>query len=431
VHLSKKSMANITGTTSSDSLAGTTGDDYIQGLAGDDTINPGLGRDTVNGGEDNDLLVLDYSSNSYMEDNGGLRGYPSRIENGISVGNFYAYKSNSNFDQVRFQQIDRFQLTGTKTADFITTANGNDLLNGDAGNDNLDGGLGNNTLIGGAGNDAITSGAGNDNLNGGLGEDSLNGGTGNNALNGGAGKDFYVINTVDDTVTETSTIATEIDTVQSSITYTLINNLENLTLTGIDWIDGTGNALNNNLVGNDGKNRLYGMLGNDSLRGAAGNDVMRGGDGNDTLSGGAKSDAMAGGYGNDILNGDLGNDNLTGGNGDDQFIYDTNSVFTTSQVGIDRLLDFVSGSDKILLDKTTFSALSSLAGNGFNVASEFAVVGSDAAVTSEAALIIYSSETGKLFYNQNGAMSGLGSGAQFAILTGLPDISANDFILQA
>jgi Ca2+-binding RTX toxin-like protein len=423
-------MANITGTASSDTLAGTTGDDYIQGLAGDDNINPGLGHDTVNGGEDNDLLILDYSGNAYTGDKSGLRGYASETENGSFFGNFYAY-NRKNYDQVRFEDINRFQLTGTKTIDYITTGKSDDLLNGNAGDDNLNGGDGNNTLIGGPGNDAITSGAGNDNLNGGPGGDSLNGGTGSNILTGGAGNDSYVVNTVDDIVTETSTTATEIDTVQSTISFTLVNNLENLTLAGSNGIDGRGNDLNNIIVGNDGNNRLEGMLGNDSLKGATGNDVMGGGDGSDTLTGGASSDAMGGGYGNDVLIGDSGNDHLAGGNGNDQFIYDTSTVFATSQVGIDRIIDFFSDADKIVLDKTTFSSLSSIAGNGFNVASEFAVVGSDAVVASEDALIVYSSETGNLFYNQNGSISGLGSGAQFAILRGLPDLSANDFIFQA
>lgn len=423
-------MANITGTANNDTLAGTTGDDYIQGLAGDDHINPGLGHDTVNGGEDNDLLILNYSSNTFTGDKSGLRGYASETANGSFFGNFYAYNS-KNYDQVRFEDINRFQLTGTKTSDSITTGKSDDLLNGDAGNDNLNGGLGNNTLIGGVGNDSITSGAGNDSLDGGLGEDSLDGGTGSNVLTGGTGNDTYVVNTVDDTVTETSNTVTEIDAVKSTISFTLVDNLENLTLTGVNGIDGTGNSLNNSLVGNDGNNRLYGMLGDDSLKGATGNDVMRGGDGNDTLAGGYSGDAMGGGYGNDILIGDSGNDHIAGGKGDDQFIYDTSTVFATNQVGIDRVFDFFSDTDKIVLDKTTFNALSSIAGSGFNVASEFAVAGSDTAVASEDAFIVYSSETGNLFYNQNGAISGLGSGAQFAILRGLPDMSASDFILQA
>ncbi|MGL4881737.1 MAG: M10 family metallopeptidase C-terminal domain-containing protein, partial [Waterburya sp.] len=63
--------------------------------------------------------------------------------------------------------------------------------------------------------------------------------------------------------------------------------------------------------------------------------------------------------------------------------------------------------------------------------SEFAVVGSDTAVATASALIVYSSGTGNLFYNQNGVTTGLGSGGQFATLSEIPALSATDFILQA
>jgi hypothetical protein len=49
----------------------------------------------------------------------------------------------------------------------------------------------------------------------------------------------------------------------------------------------------------------------------------------------------------------------------------------------------------------------------------------------EAYLIVYSSDNGNLFYNQNGVASGLVSGAEFASLSGIPALSANDFVLQA
>ncbi|HBE21112.1 MAG TPA: Ig family protein, partial [Cyanobacteria bacterium UBA11149] len=64
------------------------------------------------------------------------------------------------------------------------------------------------------------------------------------------------------------------DTINSSVTYTLSDNVENLTLTGINPIDGTGNNLNNRLIGNSANNTLTGGEGNDNLDGKAGNDTM-------------------------------------------------------------------------------------------------------------------------------------------------------------
>jgi Ca2+-binding RTX toxin-like protein len=74
-----------------------------------------------------------------------------------------------------------------------------------------------------------------------------------------------------------------IDTVQSSVPWTLGANVENLTLTGMTAINGTGNALANVLIGNAGSNVLTGGDGNDTLLGGKGNDVLNGGVGNDVF----------------------------------------------------------------------------------------------------------------------------------------------------
>ncbi|MFX5701049.1 type I secretion protein, partial [Acinetobacter baumannii] len=129
----------------------------------------------------------------------------------------------------------------------------------------------NNVLIGNSAINTLTAGVGDDYLDGGAGADKLLGGIGN---------DTYVIDNTGDIVTENA--GEGIDTVLSSITYTLSSNLENLTLTGSTAINATGNTLNNTLTGNSGVNALNGGAGNDILDGQGGNDQLTGGTGIDT-----------------------------------------------------------------------------------------------------------------------------------------------------
>ncbi|KNH43125.1 type I secretion protein, partial [Pseudomonas lini] len=92
----------------------------------------------------------------------------------------------------------------------------------------------------------------------------LDGGLGADILIGGAGNDTYVVDNIGDVISETSTLAGEIDTVRSSVTFTLGANLENLTLTGAANLNGIGNTLNNVITGNDGNNQLNGGAGLDT-----------------------------------------------------------------------------------------------------------------------------------------------------------------------
>ena len=276
------------------------------------------------------------------------------------------------------------------------------------------------------------------------------------------------------------------DTLQSSITRTLPNNVENLRLIGSNNINGTGNAGDNKITGNSGNNILAGANGNDiycfnastplgsdtiqetttggidtldftgtntavrvnlgttavqtavtnnlkltfsanntieNIISDSGNDRLTGNSLNNTLTGGGGNDQLTGQDGNDSLIGGFGDDLLTGGNGSDNFI------FNSSNLGIDAISDFTSGSDKIVLSKAIFTALQSIIGNGFSQPAEFASVADDDLVATSSAFIVYSNSSGSIYYNQNGSAAGLGSGFEFANLLTVPTLIAADFTL--
>ncbi len=109
-------------------------------------------------------------------------------------------------------------------------------------------------------------------------------------MTGGAGNDTYVVDNTADKVIEAASGGA--DKVESSVTFTLAANVENLTLTGASAIDGAGNALANRLIGNAANNKLDGGAGADSWRRrrqrysdrGRGADVLEGGLGNDYAS---------------------------------------------------------------------------------------------------------------------------------------------------
>ncbi len=141
------------------------------------------------------------------------------------------------------------------------------------------------------------------------------------------------------------------------------------------------------------------------------------------------NDKIDGKSGNDLLRGGAGNDTLIGGAGADRFLYNTNFAFASSAIGVDAIADFKhSQGDKIILDKTTFSTITSTAGTGFSNVGDFKITSSGAASTAK---IIYDAVSGQLFYNQNGSAAGFGSGGLFATLTAAPTLTATDFIIQA
>jgi len=168
-----------------------------------------------------------------------------------------------------------------------------------------------------------------DHLLGGAGDDTLDGGAGVDVMSGGLGNDLYIVNTAADVVDEAG--GDGVDSVSSSVTFTLGTDVENLTLTGTVAINGSGNGANNSLSGNSAINILSGFEGDDLLQGFGGNDQLLGGGGNDRLIGGT------------------GNDRLTGGAGTDAFVFGTGQG---NDVVVDFDFDAAGGQD--LLDISGF-----------------------------------------------------------------------------
>jgi hypothetical protein len=150
-------------------------------------------------------------------------------------------------------------------------------------------------LYGLGGNDRLYANGGDDQLYGGDGNDLLDGGTGADVMYGGAGDDLYRVDNLADVVSETTVPGVDdggVDTVESTITYSLGAFLEKLTLKGTTAINGTGNDLANRLAGNDAANVLSGRGGDDLMLGNGGDDILIGGAGKDELWGGLGSDTF-------------------------------------------------------------------------------------------------------------------------------------------
>ncbi len=403
------------GNNDNNTLIGAAGENVIAGAGGDDILVDIGGNDAMYGGTGNDTYVLKNEAGQPWA------GYSQTVE-----------FADAGHDRVETwathtlaENIEALVLRGGANINGTGNAGDNEVY-GNAGNNVLDGGDGNDILY-----DALLGESGDDTLLGGKGDDQLYGGGGLNTLSGGAGNDLYVLYMASNLLSEN--LNEGIDTVRSTLSYTLGNHLENLELMGEGDGFAIGNGLANQLTGNAGNNLLDGGDGSDTASYAnAGVGVTvslltsgaqdTGGAGTDTLAnienltGSAYADILTGDAKNNALAGGLGADTLTGGAGADRF------RFATSLGGdnLDTVQDFATGQDSLRLDDAAFGAIGGL--GQFAAGDERFFVGASAHDASDR--IIYDPSTSALFYDADG--NGAGGAVSFAILTGHPALAATD-----
>jgi Ca2+-binding RTX toxin-like protein len=383
----KEGNDSVNGFAGNDVINGDSGNDSLFGGLGNDTLNGGSGRDSLDGGENNDTLnggsgtdnlfgdIGDDTLNGDSEDDSLSGGDGNDILNGGSENDSLI---GGNGNDILNGGSENDSLSGGDNQDTLDGGVGNDSLDGGSNIDNLRGGFGddtyfvdntgdivienlnegtdtvntsvsytlvnnlenltltgttffgggnslNNTILGNIANNSLFGSDGNDFLKGDLGNDFLDGGTGADNLIGGPGNDTYFVDNIGDIVQEfRNPLNINLkDTVQSSISYTLGNFLEDLTLTGLGAINGIGNALNNTIKGNSSDNIISGFDGNDRITGGLGNDTLDGGNGQDLL---------------------IGDKNGSSNSGNDTFIFRFGQSTVTSP---DSIVGFAIGSDKI------------------------------------------------------------------------------------
>ena len=345
----------LSGLDGDDQLFGNSGNDTLLGGNGNDWLDGGLGDDRMEGGAGDDRYVVNAALDVVVE---AVAAGTDTVESSISF--------------ILVANVENLLLTGNSWDALDGQGNAlNNRLTGNNGNNNLDGGSGADTMVGGGGNDT------------------------------------YTVDDAGDVVVEASGAGD--DHVRSTITYTLANDLEHLTLLGTNVINGVGNASANRIIGNNAANRLEGLAGNDTLDGGAGADTMIGGLGVDlyrvddsgdviietgtdvdtvessvnyTLgtrienlvligtavngTGNALSNRLIGNSLNNLLDGGVGNDQMEGGLGDDTYIVDSGSDWITeaASAGTDTVRASISYTLGSNLENLELTGTFDINGNG-------------------------------------------------------------------
>jgi Ca2+-binding RTX toxin-like protein len=509
-----------------DGLYGGDHHDVLYGDDGNDELNGGADGDKMYGGLGNDTYYVDHLEDLLIEDDyyyferdiGGGERYPAlewaaggidTVVSSISfsldrlsvhAANLLVIGDFENLILAGTDPLDGYgnaldnEITGNSGDNSLWGYDGHDTLDGGAGADELEGGAGNDTYVVDSGGDVVTEAAdeGTDMVRASIGytltdhvenltltgsaaidgvgnglNNVIRGNSGVNMLAGHGGDDTYYIGT-GDMITE---LAGEgIDKVFISSTHTLGANLEYLTLTGSASVNGTGNALNNGLIGNTGNNTLDGLAGADRMEGGRGDDtyyVDNAGDvvleeagpltGTDTvrssvshtlaanvenltligngaasgtgnalnniLTGNTFANKLNGGVGHDELVGGGGSDTLTGGLDPDVFRF---NAPTDGGASGDTIADFRIGADLIVLDHNGFE----LGGTGTLSSEDVDVdfIVGNIAVSGNPTLI-YNAFVDELWWDGDGTGGGAAQRLAKVPLPGLAFLTESDFLI--
>ncbi len=394
------------------SAAGNGLNNIIDGNNGNNFIDGGTGADNLDGGNGNDTYVVDNNGDIVIETNSSTTGGNDLVQA------FVSYTLVANVENLRLMGTTALNATGNPLNNVIDGNSANNGINGGAGADSMRGGDGSDSYIvdntsdtvvetnaaSAGGTDLIQAsvsyglpantenlrltgtadlnayGNGLDNrIEGNSGDNLINGGMGADRLIGGDGSDTYIVDNLADIVVETNPSGIGgIDAIQTTVSYKLAANVENLRLLGSGALNATGNALNNRLEANSADNIISGGDGIDTVSyqyGATSGVIVRlaasgasqatGGSGSDTLlgienlTGSIYNDFLGGSNGNNVLAGGMGSDFLFGNGGNDVFVFNALGEMGSSIANADTIFDFKPG-DKIdlsALDANTTTAL--------------------------------------------------------------------------
>jgi len=290
---------NMNGGTGNDLIVGGDDDDILAGESGDDELNGGAGNDYMDGGVGADKMFGNVGNDLMWGGDGNdiMLGFtpsndPKQTLAYGETDNDVMYGGAGN--DLMLGGLGDDQIWGGIGDDELNGGDGNDMLYGEDGNDRMFGGAGNDVIYGGDGDDIIVGftaanearqyllagetdddflygGAGNDLILGGLGNDYIDGGAGADRMEGGQGNDTYIVNSVNDVILEHKDEGYDI--VVSSSNYILNANIEELRLVEGYSVHGTGNRLDNKIIGNSQDNILDGVTGADVMIGGLGNDT--------------------------------------------------------------------------------------------------------------------------------------------------------------